>query len=128
MLKSLSNGVEISVVTRYLPQQSDAFNYFYLFQYTITIENQNDFTVQLLYRFWSITDSNGEKRNVEGEGVVGETPCLLPGEKFTYNSGCDFHTEMGQMKGRYRMQRISDGKEFYAEIPLFRMVAPFKLN
>ena len=68
----------------------------YMFAYRITIENHNHFTVKLLRRQWYIFDSNGEYREVEGEGVVGVQPVLKPGENYQYVSGCNLRTEMGK--------------------------------
>lgn len=128
MTKALTEGVEISVETKFLPEHSDHMDRFYFFLYTITIENKNEFTVQLERRHWHIFDSNGEKREVEGEGVVGEKPTLEPGEKYTYSSGCNLMTELGTMKGTYTMIRVMDNKKFKVTIPEFQLVAPQKMN
>jgi ApaG protein len=96
--------------------------------YEITITNKGDYTVKLLKRHWDITDALGEKREVEGEGVVGETPTLEPNESFTYNSGCNFSTEIGKMSGHYTMQKLIDRSSFDVAIPEFVMVLPARLN
>ena len=100
----------------------------YFFVYFITIENKSDFAVQLTKRHWDIFDSIGEKRVVDGDGVVGETPVIEPGEKFQYNSGCNITSEIGTMKGHYTLVKLLDGKEFNVDIPKFDMVVPAKLN
>jgi len=128
MTKTVTYGIEISVECDYWPQQSNPRDNNYFFVYFITIENKSDFAVQLIRRHWDIFDSNGEKRQVDGEGVVGETPVLEPGEKFEYNSGCNLVTELGYMKGYYTMKRIIDGKEVKVQIPEFNLVVPAKLN
>src|ERR1700752_1363413 len=74
MIKQLTQGVEISVQTRFLPAESSIRHGHYFFMYDITIENKNEFSVQLLSRHWHINDSNGEYREVKGERVVGEQP------------------------------------------------------
>lgn len=121
-------GIEISVQTRYYSPQSDPHRNQYFFVYEITITNKSEFTVQLLKRHWDITDGFGEKREVDGDGVVGETPVLEPGESFSYNSGCDFATEIGKMSGYYVMQKQMDQSEFNVLIPEFIMMIPAKLN
>lgn len=128
MTKAITEGVEISVETRFLPDHSDHMERFYFFLYTITIENKNDFTIQLDARHWDIFDSNGEKREVNGEGVVGEKPTLEPGSRYTYSSGCNLVTEMGKMHGTYSMIRLMDQKKFEVSIPEFYLIAPQKLN
>lgn len=128
MVKIVTHNIEISVEAAYLSQQSLPNENHYFFVYYITIENKSDFTVQLLRRHWDIFDSTGTKRVVDGDGVVGETPVLEPGEKFQYNSGCNLNSEMGFMKGHYTMMKLSDGKEFNVSIPKFELVLPAKLN
>lgn len=78
MVSKISEGVEISVETFYQADYSNPLNSEYMFAYRITIENHNNFTVKLLRRHWFIFDSNGEHREVEGEGVVGVQPVLKP--------------------------------------------------
>ena len=70
MVSKISEGVEISVESFYQADYSNPQNSEYMFAYRITIENHNALTVKLLRRQWYIFDSNGEHREVEGEGVV----------------------------------------------------------
>jgi ApaG protein len=128
MNSTITHGIEISVQTRYYAPQSDPKSNHYFFVYEITITNKSDFTVKLLKRHWDITDGFGVKRMVEGDGVVGETPSIEPGESFAYNSGCDFSTEIGKMSGFYTMQKLVDHSEVKVAIPEFVMVLPAKLN
>lgn len=124
----ITHGIEISVKTSYYAQQSDPKSSYYFFVYEITITNKSEYTVKLLHRHWDITDALGEKRDVDGEGVVGETPTLQPNETFNYNSGCDFVTEIGKMSGYYTMQKLTDKSTFNVLIPEFIMVLPARLN
>lgn len=128
MIKQVTHGVEISVETRFLPSESSIRHGHYFFMYEITIENKNEFSVQLLSRHWHIYDSNGEYREVKGEGVIGEQPVIEPGQKYSYRSGCNLATEIGRMEGAYTMVRLFDNKEFEAQIPAFHFVLPAKLN
>lgn len=128
MTSIITHGIEISVQTRYYAPQSDPRNNHYFFVYEITITNKSDYTVKLLRRHWDITDGFGEKREVDGEGVVGETPTLEPGDSFSYNSGCDFATEIGKMSGFYTMKKLVNQSEFNVLIPEFMMVLPARLN
>lgn len=124
----ITNGIQISVETRYYAAQSNPKNNHYFFVYEISIFNKSNYTVKLLSRHWDITDCLGQKRIVEGDGVIGETPSIEPGEKFTYNSGCDFNTEIGKMSGFYTMLKLVDKTKFEVKIPEFIMVLPAKLN
>jgi ApaG protein len=128
MVSKISEGVEVSVETFYQADYSNPLNHEYMFAYRITIENHNAFTIQLLRRHWYIFDSNGEHREVEGEGVVGVQPVLKPGENYQYVSGCNLRTEMGRMYGHYQMQNENSKQLFSVNIPAFDMVVPNKLN
>jgi ApaG protein len=128
MVKITTHSIQISVEVKYWPQQSIPRENHYFFIYFITIENKSEHTVQLLRRHWEIFDSINDFRTVDGDGVVGETPILGPGEKYEYNSGCNLTTDIGYMKGHYIMKRMSDEKEFNVDIPKFDLIVPAKLN
>ena len=128
MVKTTTHNIEISVKVRYLAEQSLPRENHYFFVYFICIQNKSDFSVQLLKRHWDIFDSVGQKREVDGEGVIGETPIIEPGKKFEYNSGCNLISELGYMEGFYSMIRLIDETEFNVQIPRFELVVPSKLN
>ena len=128
MTSKISEGVEISVETFYQPDYSNPVNNEFMFAYRITIENHNSFTVKLLRRHWYIFDSNGQQREVEGEGVVGVQPVLQPGKQFQYVSGCNLRSELGRMFGTYEMENLNNKKVFPVNIPPFDLIAPLKMN
>lgn len=128
MIVKITDGVKVSVETRYQAEYSNPANEHYMFAYKIKIENLGDFSVQLLTRHWDIFDSNGNHREVEGEGVVGLQPIIEPGEWHEYVSGCNLQTEMGSMKGTYEMLRLSDQTELTVNIPEFALIVPYKMN
>ena len=128
MTSMISEGVEVSVESFYQPDYSKPISAEFMFACRITIENHNQFPVKLLRRHWHIFDSNGQNREVEGEGVVGVQPILNPGERYQYVSGCNLRTEMGKMYGTYLMENINNKKEFQVNIPSFEMIVPFKNN
>lgn len=128
MISKISEGVEISVEIFYQSDYSNPLNQEFMFAYRITIENHNNFTVKLLRRHWFIFDSNGEHREVEGEGVIGIQPVLKPGETYQYVSGCNLKTEMGKMHGNYLMENQHNKATFKVNIPSFDMIVPFKNN
>ena len=70
-----------------------------------------------------ITDGNGEVREVEGPGVVGEQPVLDPGSVHRYTSGAVLATPVGSMEGTYEMHEAG-GRVFRARIPRFRLERP----
>ena len=128
MQNLITNGVKISVETFYHTGYSVPVERKIFFAYRIAIQNLNDFQVQLLRRYWMIEDSDGMKREVEGEGVVGEQPILNKGNTHIYISGCPLQTGIGKMWGHFIFISTEDSSEFKVEVPEFKMVAPFKLN
>lgn len=123
-----THGIRISVETFYLPKESQPIRQKYTHAYRVTIENKSLSTVQLLRRHWFIIDSNGVKREVEGEGVIGQQPILAPGDSHQYMSWCPLMTDAGKMYGNFLMIRQPDEKEFRVKIPEFKLIAPFKSN
>jgi ApaG protein len=128
MASIISEGIEINVETYYQADYSNPINNEFMFAYRITIENHNSFTVKLLQRHWFIFDSNSEHREVEGEGVVGVQPVILPQKQFQYVSGCNLKSEIGRMYGYYIMENENSKTIFKVKIPAFEMVVPFKNN
>lgn len=128
MIAALTRGIKVSVETFFQSAQSNARIHQFVFAYRITIENKSDDTVCLRRRHWSIVDADGRKREVEGEGVVGEQPVIYPGKKYQYTSGCNLFYEIGKMYGNYQMENLNTSDFFDVKIPEFVMVAPFKLN
>ena len=128
MLTEITQGVRVTVETEYQPSYSSPSQYHYVFTYRITIENQSNFTIQLMRRHWHIYDAGFISREVEGEGVVGQQPILEPNQVHQYVSGCNLKSGIGKMAGTYEMERIVDGTKFSVNIPEFTMVAPLRLN
>jgi ApaG protein len=120
-----TRSIRVAVKPAYLDDQSDPDDRRYVWSYTVTIENRGQEPVQLLSRFWSITDGDGVVREVRGPGVVGAQPVIAPGEKFQYTSGCPLETASGLMMGRYQMKAAS-GEDFEAEIPAFLLESPYE--
>ena len=123
----MKNAIEITVKPNYIPERSNPVRSYYFFSYHITILNRGDKQVQLLSRYWHITDGQGNTEDVHGPGVIGKQPKMFPGEIFEYTSFCPLPTPMGFMEGSFQM--IDDsGNEFDAIIKPFRLVAPQVLN
>jgi len=123
MADYLQNNIKVGVETRYIEEQSNPEQNYFVFAYTITIQNQGRQTAQLLTRHWIITDSNHKVQEVKGDGVVGEQPILKPGEQFVYTSGTMLETSVGTMKGSYQMES-GDGSKFDATIEEFVLSTP----
>ncbi|CAI0937019.1 Co2+/Mg2+ efflux protein ApaG [Serratia ficaria] len=118
-----SPRVCIQVQSVYVESQSIPEEERYVFAYTITIRNLGRFNVQLLGRYWLITNSKGRQTEVQGEGVVGEQPLIPPGGEFQYTSGAILETPLGTMEGHYEMVD-HQGQPFRTAIPVFRLAIP----
>lgn len=128
MISKISAGVSISVEVVFQPDYSNAFANEFMFAYHIAVQNHNSFTIKLLSRHWFIFDSNGEYREVQGEGVVGLQPFIEQRQVFKYASGCNLKTEMGKMHGYYIMENQDTKQTFKVQIPPFEMIATSKYN
>jgi ApaG protein len=127
MIANDKHQIQIDVRTSYLPGQSEPGQNRYVFAYTITITNAGTVPARLVTRRWVITDANEQTREVQGEGVVGEQPYLMPGTSFQYTSGTVLETPVGTMQGSYQMI-ADDGTTFDAEIPSFILSIPRTLH
>ena len=122
---AVTQNIRVTVKSRFLPEQSGPNRW--AFAYTVRIENLGSVSAQLKSRHWIITDGNGKREEVKGDGVVGNQPLLRPGEKFEYTSGAVLQTPHGSMHGTYRMV-LEDGRQFDAEIAAFPLTQPGQLN
>lgn len=123
MYRAVTQNIIVEVEPFYLKDRSDPGESRYVWAYRVTIENRSDTFVQLLSRYWHITDANGKIEEVRGAGVVGEQPELSPGDSYQYTSGCPLATPSGIMVGRYTM-RDEAGRMFDVAIPAFSLDLP----
>ncbi len=123
MYSHTSQDIRITVEPYYLDDQSSPSDDHYVWAYHVKIENVGEATVQLVNRYWRITDANGQIQEVRGSGVVGEQPVLDPGESFEYTSGTPLGTPSGIMVGTYEME-TQGGERFDVEIPAFSLDSP----
>ncbi|MBM3526361.1 MAG: Co2+/Mg2+ efflux protein ApaG, partial [Alphaproteobacteria bacterium] len=114
--KSATRDIVVSVEPIYLEEQSTPTDGHFVWAYHVRIENGGHETVQLLNRYWRITDSHGRVQEVRGAGVVGEQPVLRPGEAYEYTSGTPLPTPSGIMLGAYEMETDA-GERFNVTIP-----------
>lgn len=122
-----SPRVSVQVQSLYIESQSQPDHERYVFAYTVTIRNLGRSAVQLLSRYWLITNGNGRETEVQGEGVVGEQPHIEPGGEFQYTSGAVIETPLGTMQGHYDMVD-SQGNPFRVAIPVFRLAVPIVIH
>jgi len=125
MYVQVTRDIQVVVRPVYLEDQSEPDENRYFWAYQVRIENQGRETVQLLNRYWNITDANGKVVEVRGPGVVGEQPLLKPGEAFEYTSGTPLGTPSGIMVGSYEMT-TEGGERFEIAIPAFSLDSPYQ--
>ena len=92
------------------------------FVYFITIVNDSTERVRILGRKWVVRERDGEICVVEGDGVVGQTPALEPGDDFSYNSYhviADDAVASGAFFGT-----TADGRKVLAPVPEFKLELP----
>lgn len=93
------------------------------FVYFISIRNDSSEHVVIQGRKWVVKeDGSDEVLVVEGDGVVGQSPDLGPGDVFSYNS---YHVARGNgsAEGAFFGQ-TSKGQRIFARIPAFKLVVP----
>lgn len=129
MVAQITDNIKIAVEVSFVSEESDWQKQEFLFSYAIAIENLGQATVQLISRHWHIVDASGNKKDIFGEGVVGQQPIIKPKEQYRYTSYCVMKTPIGSMVGSYLMQPMSDNsKIFSVHIPKFDLVVPIQLN
>ena len=123
MYNETTRSISVTVEPFYLEDQSSPSDNHFVWAYQVRIENMGADTVQLVNRYWHITDSLGRVQEVRGAGVVGEQPTLKPGECFEYTSGTPLPTPSGIMVGTYEMKSAS-GRRFDVAVPAFSLDSP----
>ncbi|CAN5315383.1 Co2+/Mg2+ efflux protein ApaG [soil metagenome] len=118
-----TRGITVRVSVSYLPEQSNPEGARWFWAYHIRLENAGVMAVQLMTRHWIISDGRGAKHEVEGDGVVGEQPVILPGASYDYVSGCPLSTPSGAMVGSFGMV-AEDGSTFDVAVPRFALLTP----
>ena len=127
MYTKVASGIKISVVSKYLEENSNPRRGIYAFSYTIKIENLGDDAIQLLERHWIINSGGGQHQEVVGPGAVGEQPLLEEGASFEYTSGAVIEDPVGSIEGSHVFRSV-DGKYFEVPIPQFDLYSPQMLN
>lgn len=92
------------------------------FVYFISIHNQSADRVTIRGRKWVVREDDGETTVVEGDGVIGQSPMIAPGEDFSYNS---YHvTRSGASVQGAFFGETPSGEWVFARIPEFRLEVP----
>lgn len=122
--EATTDGIAIRVVPRFMHDESSPAQGKFFWSYTVEIENLDEVAWRLERRSWRIVDSAGRKQTVDGEGVIGQTPLIEPGETFKYTSGVPLSAPSGLMDGQYLLVNTA-GQELVAQIPTFSLDSPY---
>jgi ApaG protein len=121
--EAVTEGIRVEVYPEFIPEQSIPTENKYVFAYKVVITNESRRRTKLVSRRWVIINSEGDREDVEGPGVVGYTPDLEPGESFEYTSFCPLNTNWGTMEGSFSM--VDDnGEPFDVQIARFYLFDP----
>lgn len=93
------------------------------FIYYITIHNDTEEPVTIRGRKWVVTNDQGRVTAIEGDGVVGQTPTIEPGNSFSYNSYHLLDTNFAAAEGSY-LGLSASGQHVLVRIPRFEMRVP----
>lgn len=121
--EAVTRGVRVIVSPWHMGARSDPDNARYIFGYRVRIANEGAVPVQLIARRWLIVDADGQRNEVQGEGVIGQQPVIQPGDAHEYESFCPLETPWGTMEGEYLM-RPQQGDDFFAKVDRFYLAAP----
>ena len=93
------------------------------FVYFITIHNDSAVGVTIRGRKWVVTHADGTTLVVEGDGVVGQTPTIPSGGRFSYNSQHLIDARWAVAEGAY-LGLDDNGRRVLTRIPRFKMTVP----
>jgi ApaG protein len=125
---SIAEKIQITTSVTPIGESVQNFEGMNCFAYHISIRNTGSVPVQLISRHWLIKDHSGFSREVEGEGVVGKQPVILPEDSFDYESWCPIPGKIGSMSGHFTFKQIQSDELFQVTIPSFVLASPEVLN
>ncbi len=128
MFSKVTNDVKVTVVPEYDSKNSYPSENRFVFKYYISIENLSNEPFKLLKRKWLIFDVGFGFTEVSGDGVIGLTPEILPGDAFTYFSNVMIRSGVGNMSGKYLLQNSVTKENFEIDIPKFNLLAEVLSN
>ncbi len=128
MIDELSEAIHVDVEPSYRAEESSPSEQRYVFSYTITVHNHSPQAVQLLARYWKITQGSGKVQEVRGKGVVGKQPMIGPGQSFRYTSRAVLDGPVGVMEGSYTCVESTAQRPFEVSIAPFRLAGPNQVH
>lgn len=127
-MNELADTVRVDVEPAYRADESSPDEKRFVFSYTITVHNHSSQSVQLLARYWKITQGSGKVQEVRGKGVVGKQPMIAPGQSFRYTSRAVLDGPVGVMEGSYTCVDTAAQRPFEVAIAPFRLAGPNQVH
>jgi len=78
MYRAVTRNIEVQVRPFYLEDRSDPSENRYVWGYQVTIDNQSDDFVQLMSRYWHITDGSGRVERCAAPASSATSPSSIP--------------------------------------------------
>ncbi len=128
MVQHFSQGIRITVKTRFRGTFHRNSQPRFAFRYQIVIENESNDAVQLNSRWWRIREILKERDTIFDQTLSGKKRVLQPGETYTYSSGCLLSSPFGFINGHFDMINFTSTRKFKVSIPKFKLSAPYALN
>ncbi|MFY0991375.1 Co2+/Mg2+ efflux protein ApaG [Halomonas sp. C05BenzN] len=126
--EELDSAVRVDVEPAFRVEESAPDEQRFVFSYTVTVHNHSGRSVQLLARYWKITQGSGKVQEVRGKGVVGQQPLIGPGQTFRYTSRAILDGPVGVMEGAYTCVDTASQRPFEVAIPPFRLAGPNQVH
>ncbi len=118
----LAEQITVAVTPEYIGVEERGTKFQHAFGYRVRINNLSLSTVQLLFRRWCIIDGNASVSEIEGEGVVGQQPVIMPQSAFEYTSWALIDTPSATMQGSYDFIDLATQQRFTVPIAPFALV------
>lgn len=127
-MSEVPQAISVDVEPAYCIEESSVAEQRFVFSYTVTIHNHSAQSVQVLTRFWRVTQGSGKTQEVRGKGVVGKQPLIAPGQLFRYTSRAVLESPVGVMEGAYTCLDIEAQHAFEVPIAPFRLASPNQVH
>ncbi|MGA9213188.1 Co2+/Mg2+ efflux protein ApaG [Kaistella sp.] len=128
MFSTTTFDIKVSVVPQYDIKNSFPVENRFVFRYNITIENLGRDAIRLMSRKWLIFDLGFGFTEIAGEGVIGLTPIIEPGDSFTYFSNVLLRSGVGNMSGVFICKNLLTNETLEIEVPKFNLVSEVLSN
>ncbi len=128
MFSTTTFDIRVSVIPEYDIKNSFPSENRHVFKYHVSIENLSEFSIKVLRRRWLIYDVGFGFTEVTGDGIIGLTPEIHPGETFKYFSNVVLRSGVGNMTGIYYCKQLLSNTDMEIEIPKFNLLSAVLSN